>query len=133
MEMQTCLSRMNQLGPWEHEENLDTWETDRWGTRDTNKWEWKWKPRTCSFCGCVHPEDALKLIEEKWMAERTDKGYKAYLHPPGYLGGLTETLVNMRAGVDPVEAIKNIGWSPIPPTKLYRWHFTAEQWDKLGA
>src|SRR5262245_13307975 len=29
-EIQTCPSRVNQVGPWEHGEGLDRWETDRW-------------------------------------------------------------------------------------------------------
>jgi YHS domain-containing protein len=67
-EAQTCPRRMNEYGPWEHKEGLDHWE---------NRVSYG---RQCSFCGGLHPEDAIK-----WLAysgtelHTTDKSYKVYL------------------------------------------------------
>lgn len=38
--------------------------------------------RDCSYCGGIHPEDALALLSTgKWHLGMTDKNYKAYLEP----------------------------------------------------
>lgn len=39
-------------------------------------------PRSCSFCGGVHPGDAVDLLSLGWTVDHTGKGYKAYLNPP---------------------------------------------------
>lgn len=102
-ERQTCPRRMGELGPWERGDGLDYWTRTGWSRlenirhRITAWWRkqpvnsrWSaWlsksrKPRTCSFCGGIHPEDAIRLIEEGWESERTDKRYKHYLYPAGY-------------------------------------------------
>jgi hypothetical protein len=69
-ERQTCPRRLLEFGPWLREEKLDYWERRRSGG----------KLRFCSFCGGLHPEDALGLV--KTMDIRvipTDKRYKLYL------------------------------------------------------
>lgn len=62
-------------------------------------WQIDWQPRTCSYCGGVHPDDAIRLHEEGWIVESTTKNYKFYLKPPG------------------------AGWAPVPPVKVYLAHF----------
>lgn len=62
---------------------------------------WRWGtevPRSCTKCGSLHPEDALKLVFAGWTVEAADNKPKWYLHPP-----------------------KNTG-APVPPVKLYGWH-----------
>ena len=91
-------------------------------------WKWPWAPRTCSFCGGVHPDDAIRLLEEGWEVERTDKSYKRYLHPPGYyarLANITDSIRTFRNGVgkEPVVTFR----SPVPPVKLYVNHFDERQ------
>ena len=61
------------------------------------------QPRTCSFCGGVHPDDAIALIRAGWRVQDTDKGDKRYMAPP--------------SGHP----------SPVPPVKLYVQHCTEEQ------
>lgn len=58
----TCPRRMNEDGPWEHSPNLDFWK------------DW-----VCSFCGSLHPEAALRRIEEGALVAPTDKPYKMYV------------------------------------------------------
>lgn len=123
-EPQTCARRMGEWGPWKRGENLDRWEVGRWtatqeaadaevaefkakypsGSMGNTFWEWGERPRTCSFCGGIHPDDAARLVREGWHVGSTDKAYKRYLEPPTHRsGGL------------------------IPPVKLYVQHFSPGQ------
>lgn len=61
--VQTCPRRMSGLGPWEREENADEWRLFEGVV-------------TCSFCGSVHPEEALIRIEHGDEVIPTDKSYK---------------------------------------------------------
>lgn len=66
----TCPSRMSQMGPWEHKENLDRWE--RVGA-----------DRACSFCGSMHPDDLnVALDDENTGIGISDKRYKVYIQRP---------------------------------------------------
>lgn len=70
---------------------------------------WDWQPRTCSFCGGVHPDDLEHLVYELgWHFEPTDKHYKLYLEPP--------------LGTRPL---------PVPPVKVYAWHTYSGQITRL--
>lgn len=177
-EIQTCPTRMGESGPWKREENLDTWETDRWivdpevvrakhdaedarGLLNCNEnnvrfdrpaitleeyraewyvrgpnndlWLWDWgPPRTCSFCGGIHPEDAMRLLGEGWEHEKA-KSYKGYLEPPGsrtrsdaFLASIKDKSREVGQGVPSV-------WSPTPPVKMYVAHFSDEQLARLNA
>lgn len=85
-----------------------TWNENRWGERDSDKWpEGFPKPRTCSFCGSVHPDDLLALVKAGWTCEMSTKRYKSYWHPPK--------------------------GQVIPPVKLYSNHVTQEQAKELNA
>lgn len=80
----------------------DEWARNRWdsiGATWPNGFE---KPRTCSWCGGVHPGDATDLLHAGFRLEETDKDYKFYMHP-----------------VD--------GTFTIPPIKLYLMHFSGEE------
>lgn len=55
----------------EEGEKLDVWQVR--GEEDF---------RRCSYCGGIHPEDAVELVERGWMPIPTDKGYKLYLRAP---------------------------------------------------
>jgi len=84
------------------------------------------QPRTCSYCGGIHPDDAIALIKAGWSVDATDKGYKRYLEPPGYRA-YAESFWKVRAG-DMSEAHRPPRVeSPTPPVKLYVQHFNAEQ------
>lgn len=48
--------------------NLDTWRTDATGP-------------SCSYCGSLHPDRFMELVQEGWTVGPTDKSYKAYLSP----------------------------------------------------
>lgn len=124
-EKQTCGRRMQEYGSWERKENLDIWKTDRWGSRKSDKWNWPWKPRTCSFCGSIHPEDAIKLLKEGWEIETTGKSYKRYLEPPGYKEMLKRFRDKIRQKDEPFD--DKGAWTPTPPVKLYTMHFDQEE------
>lgn len=89
------------------------------------RWQWPWYPRDCSYCGGVHPEDAIRLIEEGWESERA-KSYKFYLNPPGYhavMRAAYQTMRERRSVAPPSRYV----WSPVPPVKLYTMHFSEDQ------
>lgn len=179
MELQTCPSRMNQIGPWPREPNLDQWLTDRWlvdpeAVRakhdaedairlkehnaiqnrigrpeitleefrakhfirgDSNDlWKWSWgPPRTCDFCGGIHPDDAIKLIEEGWEVEPTGKNYKRYLNPPGSAVRHMAVIASLQDPKrEPFEGVPSI-WTPTPPVKLYVAHFEQSHVDAFNA
>ena len=98
-------------------------------------WEWPWQPRTCSFCGGVHPEDAARLVMEGWDAGVTDKDYKWYLEPPGTRERYIRAMKALRSEVraDPAHKEERPGWAAVPPVKLYLQHFSTEQITKLNA
>jgi hypothetical protein len=107
-------------------------------TIHSNPRYWLWpgpgpKPRTCSYCGCLNPEDAIRMKRElKFEIERTTKRYKLYMHAPGWGVGTVNVMANMDAGVDPIEALKGQKVEYIyPPLKLYSPHFTDSQWAEL--
>ena len=112
----------------------DTWGTTRWGVRDSDVWNWPWHPRTCPYCGGVHPEDGLKLIREGWSVEMTTKGYKAYLHPPGY-AERTQALfsaIGNDAAIATLEDQYPDAWSAVPPVKIYGQHWDVAQLGELN-
>jgi hypothetical protein len=66
----TCPKRLNQVGPWEHKENIDAWE-DRYGIIH------------CNFCGSVHPDYAVefcKHVDDNQFVEVADNKSKMYLN-----------------------------------------------------
>lgn len=76
-EVQTCPSRTEEMGPWERKPNLDTW--DNRGGGDY---------RQCSFCGGIHPDDAIAIIKDGGSVGVTDKSYKRYLGRRGDANGM---------------------------------------------
>ena len=119
-EKQTCPRRMNEFGSWKHEEGLDQWNAGRWAFPG-RVWAWPWQPRACSFCGGVHPDDAIRLLSEGWRVVSTDKAYKRYLEPPGGKLGMEYEGRVFGAGVYVSP------WGPVPPVKVYTMHFDGEQ------
>lgn len=81
IEVQTCPYRMANPGPWVFEEGLDHW--DLIGD-----------DKCCSFCGSLHPERVLELIENEGFSiiESSDKYYKLYVNrkeiPNASFGGI---------------------------------------------
>jgi hypothetical protein len=64
---------MNDMGPWDHKENIDHWRDDQNGDK------------SCSFCGSLSPEDFERYIDlclqdvTKCRIEPSDKSYKFYI------------------------------------------------------
>ena len=140
---------MGEPGPWKRDPGLDRWARDRWSTdaeavrarheeedrrpagtnttvhRDPNSGLWLWRgevPRTCSFCGGIHPEDAIRLLAEGWENEKV-KPYKGYLNPPGTRTKRDAFLASLRdPRREPGQGVPSV-WSPVPPVKLYVMHF----------
>lgn len=128
-ERQRCPRRDEGLGMMTPGEDVDAWERGRWAANqaeaDAEVAEfmaahpngghhgqfWRWpgeQPRTCSYCGGIHPDDATALVAAGWRAEGTDKSYKRYMEPPSGDGHIS------------------------PPVKLYVQHFDAEQRDAFN-
>lgn len=116
-ETQTCPRRMNEMGPWEHEEGQDSWRED---DRDPEGVGHPNPGPCCSFCGSLHPEKFLELIADGWTVEPTDKTYKAYL---------PLTLDRPRSDVDP-EAPLSVAFFG-GRAKFYYQHFTEEQMQRF--
>jgi hypothetical protein len=91
-------------------------------------WLWSWgPPRVCSFCGGIHPEDAIRLVSEGWEIDPTGKSYKRYLNPPGSAQRHAAFLASCRdPNREPGEGVPSV-WAPTPPVKLYAWHLDADQ------
>ena len=90
------------------------WEegSKRWNDDAFVRWpEGHAKPRTCGYCGGVHPEDLVVLLKNGWRLGGTDKSYKMYVNPPDSTG---------------------MG-SAIPPVKFYTYHASKENIDALNA
>lgn len=83
-ELITCQRRMRNFGPWKHEEGLDCWQ--RFKSNGD---------RVCSFCGSLHPDDFIKLMEACAAGdpnapygsvpeiEPSNKLYKIYIYRAG--------------------------------------------------
>lgn len=89
---------------------------DKWcnPTNGGTIWEWPWQPRTCSYCGGVNPDDAIRLMFEGWHTGGTTKGYKFYMEPP------------------PLD-VDGRRWHPVHPVKLYTYHFNEDQLERLNS
>lgn len=103
MGTQTCPRRMNEMGPWKREENLDDWTTGRGlaGVQGDNL--------SCSFCGSLHPADFLRLVGEGWIVGATDKSYKAYLARPYSADEVASRRAHWEATDRTVRAVREIG------------------------
>ena len=80
-----------------------------WPDHDT----WRVLPngdRTCSFCGSLHPDDWMRLMDAakdpdtKTWIDPSDKGYKFYVHQDG--------VANASDG----------------GIKFYTWHIPSDEW-----
>jgi len=110
----------------------DEWLVDRWSDgRESTRFPAGFAhPRTCSYCGGLHPEDTISLVEQGWELELSTKRYKAYLHPPGYHASLSGLFSITTDGLKQPPKCEP---SPVPPEKMYISHFTDEQRERLAA
>lgn len=112
-----------------------TWRegAEHWGHRDSDKWpEGFTKPRTCSYCGSVHPDDLIALVEQGWEFDPSTKSYKSYWQPPGFIERMNAALRDITQLVDGrLGEPRHV--SPVPPVKLYHNHLRAEQADRINA
>lgn len=70
----TCPRRMQEFGPWEREEDQDTY-LPRHGIVGSDE-------PCCSFCGSLPPYRFMELVEQGYIVGPTDKDYKVYLSRP---------------------------------------------------
>lgn len=86
-------------------EALDYWRAgvERWNINGARWPEGASMPRACSYCGGVHPGDAIDLLIDGWALEMSDHHYKFYMQPD------------------------NGAERPLPPVKLYLMHFSQEE------
>lgn len=94
------------------------------------KWQIGWDeslgepPRTCSFCGGIHPDDAIRMIEEGWEPDPTTKGYKLYMEPPGTRAARRRR----QQGAEDPGGLPG----PTPPVKLYTYHLDEGQIERCN-
>lgn len=152
----SCPRRMRESGPWQKQQGLDHWTRDRWSAdlaavREMNirkceespnlhmdvdqRGAWMWEcdvPRTCSFCGSIHPDDAIALLKDGWEVE-TAKPYKRYLNPPGMRTRHEQVCRQIESKGTFDNATLPSFWHPTPPVKLYTMHMTQAQVDEWNA
>jgi len=103
----------------------------RWDDRASVKWpDSVAKPRTCSHCGSVHPEDLAVLFEQGWEIEQTGKCYKFYIHPPGH----AEEVYRMAHAIteDILDSFVCKVLAVVPCVKLYMSHVDASAQEQLN-
>jgi hypothetical protein len=137
----TCGRRVDELGPWEHGNGLDDWVLEGWDPRfkkddsDPPRFPPDFmdrQPRTCNFCGGLHPEDAIALIEADWEVETTGKFYKRYLNPPGFTAQMEATQA-WRMGDPELPKPERPIVCATPPVKLYTMHMDKDQAERFNA
>lgn len=80
-EKHTCPRRINEIGPWEYKEAIDTWEM-------------RGDDKCCSFCGSLHPDRVVELVKEFGLGiiQNSTKSYKWYINrasvPNASYGGI---------------------------------------------
>ncbi|MBL4656264.1 MAG: hypothetical protein JKY33_10630 [Bacteroidia bacterium] len=94
--------------------------TDRWDREESFWPEQFFKPRTCSYCGGINPEDLVTLLDLGWEIEDTRKPYKRYLHPPGHTLAFQQWMkVGLQLTQFPIK-------SPSPQLKVYAYHWDVD-------
>ncbi len=78
----------------------------------------------CSYCGGIKPSSALQLLNNDWVLEPTDKGYKRYMDPPG---GHWRAM--MRSG----GLLVYFPPENSPMVKMYTQHLTEEDRNEFNA
>jgi hypothetical protein len=131
-ETQLCPRRVE--GPFNLPET-DTWSLDRWPSHPRLK-----TVRTCSYCGCTHPDDVLQLLREGWEHGATTKSYKGYIELPGteaYQQAMTAWIQD--GGLDkgksaPAPLVDaSMLMTGMPPIKFYIQHFSVGQVVELNS
>jgi hypothetical protein len=85
------------------EHKILTWGNAIGGIREVT-WFHKWVPRSCTFCGSIYPEDAIRLCSEGWTVDRVSDAKYSFF---------------------PRE------WIPKPQVVLFSVHVTFKQLKKL--
>lgn len=90
-----CPRRMNEIGPWQHQPDLDTWTTGRGvvGIQDEQP--------SCSFCGSLHPGTFMQWLRDGGPIGATSKNYKAYIdcpYPNERYGETTDEIITVDGG-----------------------------------
>lgn len=115
-DLQTCPMRAYTVGAVDGE-NLDHWSRARWSQHYTAKWPGQYeRPRACSFCGSLHPDDALYLLQQDWEVDQgRAKPERAILVPPGAAAHQKATLAAIQTN-----RLTSMGdfEFPVPPVKV---------------
>jgi hypothetical protein len=125
---QTCPRRVTGFGPWARDEGLDEWD-------NRTQLGGGIKALHCSFCGSLHPDTFMELLEQGAELGPTDKSYKAYIRrvdseePCDWCEGTGEQ-TNQVDGKCPMcrgTKVRAAG----PETKFYYPHLSIEQQDRF--
>lgn len=128
LEAQVCPRRKSSSGPFkgvgEDQWLIGDWlsRTSYWPTTDRH-------PRCCSFCGGIHPDDAIRLVQAGWDVIGTNKSYKRFLEPPGLFEASKAAIKTYRkTGKLVKEKIRN----PDPKVVLFTYHFSIKQAESFN-
>jgi len=106
----------------------DSWQ-ERW--KDTWPSELGVAPVACSYCGCIRPEDAIRIIEAGFEISPSTKSYKWYIEVPGHAKHHKMTISAIQN--DQLDSIKDHKLISVGlPIKLYAHHLTPEQISVLN-
>lgn len=107
--------------------DYDTWRRNGWGFGPWRRFVYWW-------CNGPVGEAASAYwrshdYRPRWLnwTHGTSKGYKHYMEPPNKLS--RQIYDSLGAPV----AARTGKWSPAPPVKLYTYHFSEAQIDRLNA
>ena len=155
IDIQACPDRQTLPGPWDGVDTKDIWLDNLWTTdyvhqRIENQeivrlrkdlctldvetaYCWLWDcapPRVCSFCHCIHPLDALKLVRDGWELELTGEVGRRYLFPPGTRQRTLDVLKGLSDG-SIVEKAEPPIWKVFPAVQINFAHWTERQKREL--
>lgn len=94
-QLHTCPRRMNEIGPWQRQPDLDTWTTGHGvvGIQGDQL--------SCSFCGSLHPDAFMRWLRDGGTIDSTGKNYKAYIdcpYPNEHYGETTDEIITVDGG-----------------------------------
>lgn len=108
----------------------DQWLTDRWQGGDWPQ-EYGAPPRACSYCGGLHPDDAINLVNAGWEVDTNTSASKWILEPPGStaLNKVLIEAIGSHSGMEDVVPPHSIK----PQVKFYAQHASSEQVETMLA
>lgn len=127
----TCPRRLDKI------KGVDDWVVGRWDRLQGPRVYWpphRAKPRTCSHCHSIHPQDTFALLADGWEDDGDVAG--VMIRVRGYLlvpGSRAERVAAARAWFPGSASIESrVMAQPFPLAYFYVAHFTGDQLAALN-